>query len=132
MVSGSPWGWAILGICRAKAQLSVILSPFRCPPESMSRPKYLWIALLAAPLIAAHAAPVQRPIAPLAAYDELIGTLMSEAESIAWNEEVTEPGYPEWVRGDEDAGANCGGVRRAFVEQVNLYKEEAGQAGEPP
>ena len=93
------------------------------PPESMSRPKYLWIALLAAPLIAAHAAPVQRPIAPLAAYDELIRTLMSEAESLAWTRLRTAAERQEfvdrfWQARDPTPGTEANEVRQIFERRA--------------
>jgi len=103
------------------AQCDLIALPM--PPESMSRPKYLWIALLAAPLIAAHAAPVQRPIAPLAAYDELIRTLMSEAESLAWTRLRTAAERQEfvdrfWQARDPTPGTEANEVRQIFERRA--------------
>ena len=89
----------------------------------MSRPLYLWIALLAAPLIAAHAAAVQQPLAPLATYDELVGALMSESESLAWSLLRTDAERQEfvdlfWQARDPTPGTEANEVWQVFERRA--------------
>ncbi len=88
----------------------------------MSRPQYLWIALLAVLLIVTHAAAQER-IAPLATYDDLIGVLMSESELLAWAGLRTDAERQEfadvfWEERDPTPGTEANEVRRIFERRA--------------